>query len=122
MKMPLTRINSMQWKTLVGLLSLLYLSCCTPTIWAQGPSAVQRPTISPYLQLGRADTGPLPNYHTFVQPQFQVLRQQQLQWAAIQRLETSPVFDARSGSPAGSARATGRGGHYMNRSHFYPQR
>ena len=33
------------------------------------PSAIRRPTLSPWLDLFRDDTGVLPNYHQFVRPQ-----------------------------------------------------
>lgn len=55
-----------------------------------------RPTVSPYLNLGRFNTGGLPNYYTLVRPlnrqrqvNTQAQRVQQQQALALQRLETA---------------------------------
>ena len=86
-------------------------------------SPLPRPTISPYLQLGRTDQGPLPNYHAFVQPQFELLRQQQTQWNAIQKMN-STMNSTNSTRPTTSLphRSTGRGGRYMDTLHFFNPR
>jgi hypothetical protein len=87
-----------------------------------------RPTISPYLNLLRRDTGPVPNYFTLVRPEFQqraINQQQQAinelqrqdllnQEQSLQQLQDSAL---RLRDP--SMRSTGTGGGFMNFSHYY---
>jgi hypothetical protein len=72
-----------------------------------------RPTVSPYLNLFRNNTGPLPNYYSLVRPQLQQqdfnqrqLTAQQQQNAAIGALEVQ----ARQ---MGTTTQTGKGSGYM---------
>lgn len=79
----------------------------------------KRPTVSPYLNLLRDDTGPLPNYYGLVRPQLnqqafdnQVSRDSRSQTLSIQKLATI--------SGANSTGPTGTGSVFKNLSHFYP--
>ncbi|MEX2139938.1 MAG: hypothetical protein WD894_11795 [Pirellulales bacterium] len=90
--------------------------------------APSRPAVSPYLNLLRRDTGPVPNYHTLVRPQLQqqainqqqrAINQQQqslvqAQQRGLQRVQAG-LLEIRQ--PQGSP--TGTGGGYMDYSHFY---
>ena len=81
-----------------------------------------RPTVSPYINLLRRDSGPLPNYYTYVRPlqdqaainqqQATLIRQNQMSLNNVQgqvlRMQESTV------------RSTGTGGGFMNYSHYYP--
>jgi hypothetical protein len=85
----------------------------------------QRPTISPYLNLLRNDSGPLPNYYSLVRPQ---LRQQSFdnrmlaatraQEQQVQQLRE--ITDAAAAGPTGTASTFGNLSHFRNQSHFYP--
>ena len=73
----------------------LALVCCTALIGLSAieataqapiprrPSAVNRPALSPYLDLLRERTGPLPQFHQFYRPR---VEQQQRQFRARQQL------------------------------------
>jgi hypothetical protein len=80
-----------------------------------------RPTISPYLNLFRPEVSPLPNYYSFVRPQFQERdfqgRQQAInvqQQAEIQTVNQGLLQIAEPSIPS-----TGRGGTFRNYSHFF---
>ncbi len=91
---------------------------------AQSPQGIQRPyagryqpsrpTVSPYLNLFRRDSGPLPNYHLYVRP---ILQQQSINaqtGAAVQQIE-STIRQTQT-TPSGP---TGIGSGYRNFSHYY---
>ena len=81
-----------------------------------------RPTLSPYLNLFRANAGPIPNYYTFVRPQLEQNVVNQTQQAAIARQGASLQQlsqGVRQSTDAGLA-PTGTGSRFMNLSHFYP--
>jgi hypothetical protein len=81
------------------------------------------PRISPYLDLFRRDSGPLDNYHTFVQPQKELSETLRRQEAALQRQNAAvhslgqQVTRLQRGD---GMRATGTGSVFMNLSHYYP--
>lgn len=77
------------------------------------------PTLSPYLDLLRRDSGVLPPYHAFVRPRKRIAAQQQQQWQAIGKLK----HDVRRAStrPDSAPLPTGRGGHFQTYLHYYPQ-
>jgi hypothetical protein len=93
-----------------------------------GRNPLPKPTVSPYLNLLRGNTGPVPNYHSLVRPQLQQqainqqqrainLKQQSLSQAnqqGIQRVQQG-LFELRQSQ----ASPTGTGGGFMNFSHFY---
>lgn len=81
------------------------------------------PAFSPWLNMNRADPGPLGPYLSYVRPeqrlrramvdQQQALRRTQAQMNVLSRRQTA--IETR-----GSATPTGVGGTYMNYSHFFP--
>jgi hypothetical protein len=84
----------------------------------------QQPTVSPYLNLVRDDSGAAANYQTLVRPQIEQLnfnRQQELQFDRLDRQFQN--FRSESAFPQeGSVdiRETGHTTRFMNRSHYYP--
>jgi hypothetical protein len=77
----------------------------------------RRPSLSPYLNLARDNSGALPSYQAFVLPrleQNQQLISQYLLQTQTRKLEQSLATDP-------NVRATGMGGKFQNRTHFYPQ-
>lgn len=79
----------------------------------------QRPAVSPYLDMFRANTGVLPNYHTFVKPRIDQRYQQQQQWQAIRQLQMAPTSRTVSTLESNQLRATGQGGFFDNYLHYY---
>ncbi len=98
---------------------------------SRGPSRPEysrsrgRPTVSPYLNLFRADGTSALNYYNLVRPQVDQYRGQQMQSYEIGRLEQQiGVLEAnaaaggrRSASPV---RATGHPSAFFNYSHYFP--
>ena len=86
---------------------------------------LDRPTVSPYLNLllGDSSLNDLPSYFTQVRPQLESrerARQQARQIKGLQRQVTSVRHDiSRMGKPG--ARTTGHPTRFMNFSHYYPQ-
>lgn len=76
-----------------------------------------RPTLSPYLDLLRIDSGVLPPYHAFVVPRRKVEQQQARQGRAIGALRRQSAASERGSEPL----PTGRGGQFQNTLHYYPQ-
>jgi hypothetical protein len=88
-----------------------------------------RPTISPYNELFRPETGPLPNYHQYVRPlqqQIAVNKQQQAvnrQQAVFNTEQDTGLRNVQQGFrqlQTGTLPATGIGGTFRNFSHYYP--
>lgn len=88
-------------------------------------SSFTRPTLSPWLNLYRRDSGPLDNYHTFVRPEQRLRRTLEQQRAGIQRQNAAIHSLGRQVSrlerPSG-VRPTGTGGTFMNYLHYYQMR
>jgi hypothetical protein len=83
----------------------------------------QSPTLSPYLNLYRRDSGVLDNYHTFVRPQLELYRTLGRQDAALQRHGTDSYQLGQEASEyerTEVAYPTGTGSSLMNYLHFYP--
>ena len=84
----------------------------------------QRPTVSPYLNLVRDDSGAAANYQTLVRPQMEQIdfnRQQEMQLDRLDRQFQD--FRSESAFPQQGAlnlRETGHTTRFMNRSHYYP--
>lgn len=81
-----------------------------------------KPTVSPYLNLLRNQGLGLPNYQSFVRPQFEERRAAQQQQVAINQLRQQQAQQAsqlRSGSPV--LQPTGHVSVFMQYSHFYPR-
>jgi hypothetical protein len=81
-----------------------------------------RPALSPWLDMFRADPGPLPNYHQFVRPRQELRRTLdrqasviQTQGAALRGLSQELPLTVRGGGMS----PTGVGGSFLNYSHFY---
>ncbi len=75
-----------------------------------------RPTLSPYLNLARENTGVLPSYQAFVLPRLEQNQQKMYQWqlqTQTQRIESTLLSDP-------NLRPTGMGGKFQNKLHFYP--
>ena len=86
----------------------------------------RRSTTSPYLNLLRNDTGPLPNYYSLVRPQLdqrsfdnRIASQTRMQGLAVQQLAIQQLSGA---SGRGIAAPTGSGSVFGNRSHYYRAR
>ena len=78
----------------------------------------ERPTVSPYLNLLRNDTGPLPSYHGLVRPLVNqaAVNQRSAQEARSLGLAVQSLQSVNSTTVSG----TGTGSVFGNRSHFYP--
>ncbi|WP_149498591.1 hypothetical protein [Roseiconus lacunae] len=79
------------------------------------------PTLSPYLDLLRTDSGVLPNYQQFVRPRLQL--QQQLQSQAQQLDRQSRAIrsiNQRVTQPTVRGTETGTSTRFLNYSTFYP--
>ena len=79
-----------------------------------------RATVSPYLNLLRNNTGPLPAYHGLVRPALnqQAYNQQQTAQSAMQNVQLQSLADRRTAG----RRPTGTGSVFRNLSHYYPAR
>lgn len=89
------------------------------------PMAPARPTLSPYLDLLRADSGVISPYHAFVVPKQRIARQQRQQSSQINRLQSQVQrLDQtwRTGRQREERTPTGHGGVFQQYSHFYPTR
>lgn len=84
----------------------------------------QRPTVSPYLNLVRDDSGAAANYQTLVRPQMEQIdinRRQEMQFDRLDRQFQN--FRSESAFPQEGSldiRETGHTTRFMNRSHYYP--
>lgn len=85
-----------------------------------------RPTLSPYLDLFRQDTGVVDPFNTFVEPQRRLQSQARQfqreiagQQATINNLQQQVQTQLQM-RPTG-ARPTGTGATFMNHSHFFPR-
>ena len=85
----------------------------------------QRPTVSPYLNLLRDDSGATANYQTLVRPQMEQIdfnRQQERQFDRLDRQFQN--FRSESAYPQDGSveiRETGHTTRFMNLSHYYPE-
>jgi len=88
--------------------------------WPYQPA---RPTISPYMNLYRADPGPIDNYNMYVRPQRELQNTLSRQQATLRRQDAGLRSLRQEVSLFGlrrSVRPTGIGGAFMNYSHYYP--
>lgn len=81
-----------------------------------------RPTVSPYLNLTRRDTGALPNYYALVRPQVEQRAINQQQQSLNLRQQKSMQGLAREVTKLAEpeVRSTGTGAGFANLSHFFP--
>jgi hypothetical protein len=82
----------------------------------------QRPTLSPYLNFGRADRAATDVYNAFVRPEIQLQRTVEMQGALITRLYSpqQTVAPSPHGRVDQRVPATGTGSVFFNLSHYYP--
>lgn len=112
----------MRWALLVIALSVLH----APSLQAQngfpvGPAGYQStPTLSPYLGLLRADSGPLPNYQQFVRPRLRLQNAIAQQSRAIQRQDTSIRALTQQLNRPAPRDGRRRAARFLNYSTFYP--
>ncbi len=99
--------------------------CLENSLFAQspriGPRVLEipsRPAISPYLNLGRGQSGELPSYQAFVLPNIQLQKQQR----SLQQLQSQAFSLERAVNGDANVRSTGTGSAFQNFSHFYPVR
>jgi len=118
------------------LVGCVFLLCVGPVHAQRSPRfrpgyQPSRPTLSPWFELYRRDSGPLDTYHEFVRPKIQLrdtLRRHsvglQRQQAGLQRheadLQRQGAAVGRMMSVMGQAiRPTGTASRFMNYSHYY---
>jgi len=89
---------------------------CTPQL----PLSLQRPPVSPYLNLLGTNRNPAINYYGIVRPELRFQVQQQALGQQVRRLEGQvDELDTRRARPAGEP-DTGSRSYYFNYSHYYP--
>lgn len=111
-----------------GLLIALAVIGAADTATAQQRYRPTRPTVSPYLNLLRANTSPVPNYYTFVRPvqnQIAINREQEQQIieqrTLLNELQNQPLQVApgpNTGSAAWFRQPSGRAGFRNTRGYF----
>jgi hypothetical protein len=109
-------------RVLAGSLFVALVITALPAL-AQNSYTPQRPVLSPWLQLGQSNSGPLDNYHTYVQPQLQLYDTLRQQSTEIERQKIGlQNLSYEVSSPLGKQAAmvpTGQGGTFMNLGHYY---
>jgi hypothetical protein len=85
---------------------------------------VNRPTVSPYLNLLRAESGvSAPNYQTLVRPALEMRQRSAQQQSSIRQLQsrvTNMQGQVAAQSRGGSGFATGHPSRFMTYLHYYP--
>jgi hypothetical protein len=79
---------------------------------------IQRPAVSPYLNLFRRDAGPVPNYQTLVRPQLQQQTTNYNQSRALERIQQNVNEEIQRVERSAIA-PTGHGAFFRFYSHFY---
>jgi hypothetical protein len=107
---------------------LLALACAAEVCQGQAPAGPppagryqpSRPTVSPYLNLLRRNTGPLPNYYSLVRPQLQQLETNQRQQVLnTQQQGELRNLDRRLQITESPVASTGARSVFRNYSNFY---
>ncbi|MDZ4779163.1 MAG: hypothetical protein SGJ19_02810 [Planctomycetia bacterium] len=81
---------------------------------------IQRPTVSPYLNLYRQDTEDLPTYQTLVRPQVQQQRVNQVQQSELTQLRSQLATEqARQQQPLPT---TGHVSYFRHYSHYFSRK
>jgi hypothetical protein len=84
-----------------------------------GPDPLlNRPAVSPYMNLMRSDSGRNVNYDTLVRPQMESMQRSVFQQRQIQQLQRQVSQGAQQGGDA--AGLTGHRTFFGNYSHYYP--
>lgn len=85
-------------------------------------NAINRPTVSPYLNLLQRNGNGLPTYQTLVRPQIEQRQAELRNAAAIQQLQyqaSRPTNEGKSTGESGQVRGTGHVSGFMNHMHFF---
>ncbi len=110
---------------LAVLVACVVLSSARAAHAQRGYTPYRRPTLSPWLNLYRRDSGPLDSYHMFVRPEIRLRETLQRQQANIRRQGAglnSLGQQMTRYEREGPVRPTGTGSTFMNYSHFFPVR
>ncbi|MBC8876221.1 MAG: hypothetical protein H8E44_42890 [Planctomycetes bacterium] len=101
------------------------VACSARSALAQRNGRYQpsRPTTSPYLNLGRTDSGVVDNYNAFVRPEQEMRDAMRLQQNAIRTQGTDLSLLEQRMSPGrrGVSRPASRASVFMNYLHYYPR-
>jgi hypothetical protein len=84
-------------------------------------SRLQRPTVSPYLNLFRRGSNGMPNYQTLVRPELQQLRTNSMQQSEISQLRTEIAAEQRQVQTR-ELPQTGHESRFRYYSHFYSRK
>ncbi len=125
------RWMSFSWRTrlLIAAFVAGWVMMAADTAFAQGSrsnrganarSRIQRPTVSPYLNLYRQDSQGIPTYQTLVRPQVQQQRVNQVQQTEITQLR-SDLANERAAATQPLPQ-TGHVSYFRHYSHFYRQK
>jgi hypothetical protein len=101
-------------------LPLAILLLAASSLHAQVPAPGDRPALSPWFGLYQRNSGPLDNYHTFVQPRIELNNTLQRHQAAIQRNNEGVVSLGHELGDQRQLHPTGTGSVFMDYSHYYP--
>lgn len=82
---------------------------------------IERPTVSPYLNLFRPGSAGLPNYQTLVRPELQQLRTNSVQQSEISQLRSQVNADQQQAQRRGIPQ-TGHESRFRYYSHFYSRK
>lgn len=112
---------------LLAVLSAVALLAAAGEAAAQGygrssaAGRIQRPTVSPYMNLFRQGNNGLPNYQTLVRPELQQQRVNTYQQGEIGQLRSQIASEQRANQVA-PLPATGHESHFRFYSHFYSKK
>lgn len=112
--------------------AIAFAACCTMALTADSAFAqrygrqsaanrLQRPTVSPYMNLFRRGGTGLPNYQTLVRPELQQLQTNGLQQAEISQLRSALVAEQQQ-TRARTLPQTGHESRFRYYSHFYSRK
>jgi hypothetical protein len=100
-----------------------YATRSRPVARSAADYLVSRPTVSPYLNLLRAESDiTMPNYHTLVRPAIESRQQSAEQSTEIRRLQSNVtnMQGKLAGKNRGSQFSTGHPTRFMSYLHYYP--
>ncbi len=113
-----------------GLFVAVALAALSAPAWGQRPFQPRtyvpsRPTLSPYLDYFRFNTGVVNNFHAYIRPGRELDQYLRSQGSAIQQNRTQLGTLRQDVTQLGEMRdpgigPTGHGATFMNHSHFYP--
>lgn len=115
------------WKASVWCIACAAVLCSGGLAFAQNygrqsaASRIQRPTVSPYLNLFRQGSNGLPNYQTLVRPELQQLRTNSYQQSEITQLRSQVASEQQQAQTRGIPQ-TGHESRFRYYSHFYSRK